>query len=136
MTNATYRVSILCRQVGDLSTEYEVVSLGTQRDSDLPPKQNEGEDLSVLCSARYAFVDINIPCTTLETTERTFSLHLKKNSSGSLPYSGAEPIKGSQWKTSGGNDLSRGMTYTHKWSSKPCHIPYIYLDQEEDLPTV
>lgn len=46
----------------------------------------------------------------------TFSLHLRKKLIGSLPYEIAEPMMGSQWKTSGGSDLFLGLTYTRKSS--------------------
>jgi len=39
----------------------------------------------------------------------TFSLHVKKKLSGSLPYEMADPTIGIQWNTSGGNEGSRGI---------------------------
>lgn len=41
----------------------------------------------------------------------TFSLHSKKNLRGSLPYEIAEPMNGSQWKTSGGSVALLGMIW-------------------------
>ena len=71
---------------------------------------------------------------------RTFSLHLKKKLSGSLPYEMADPIIGIQWNTSGGNEGSRGTIFTQHvswwtrdWQSLDTHqLPEDIQDDGEN----
>jgi hypothetical protein len=117
----SYSVSTFSVKDDRLATENEVVAFGTESDGDTLAKEDESEDVAILCTGRQ-----NGTKTDGAIMPRTFSRQSKKNLSGSLPYEIAEPRKGIQWNTSGGVDARRGIIWVWSDLVRPRDKPATY----------